>query len=63
MPEWSDQEFLRTVFDETRVVRTPMRGIISGYHVLPYVLVGPPEYERTSKTTSGLAPTTIPNAP
>ena len=50
MPEWSDQEFLRTVFDETRVVRTPMRGIISGYHVLPYVLVGPPEYERTSKT-------------
>src|SRR5947207_9149950 len=50
MPEWSDQEFLRTVFDETRVVRTPLRGIISGYHVLPYVLVGPPEYERTSKT-------------
>jgi hypothetical protein len=50
MPEWSDQEFLRTVFDETRVVRTPMRGIIAGYHVLPYVLVGPPEYERTTKT-------------
>ena len=50
MPEWSDQEFLRTVFDETRVVRTLLRGIISGYHVLPYVLVGPPEYERTSKT-------------
>ena len=49
MPEWSDQEFLRTVFDETRVVRTPMRGIIAGYHVLPYVLVGPPEYDRTSK--------------
>jgi hypothetical protein len=50
MPEWSDQEFLRTVFDETRVVRTPLRGIIAGYHVLPYVLLGPPEYERTSKT-------------
>jgi hypothetical protein len=49
MPEWPDQEFLRTVFDETRVVRTPMRGIIAGYHVLPYVLVGPPEYDRTSK--------------
>src|SRR6266478_1561590 len=50
MPEWSDQEFLRTVFDETRVVRTPLRGIIAGYHVLPYVLLGPPEYDRTSKT-------------
>src|SRR2546425_10612897 len=50
MPEWSDQEFLRTVFDETRVVRTPLRGIIAGYHVLPYVLLGPPEYDRKSKT-------------
>src|SRR5258708_263616 len=50
MPEWSDQEFLRTVFDETRVVRTPLRGIIAGYHVLPYVLLGPAEYDRTSKT-------------
>jgi hypothetical protein len=50
MAEWSDQEFLRTVFDETRVVRTPLRGIIAGYHVLPYVLLGPAEYERTSKT-------------
>jgi len=50
MPEWSDQEFLRTVFEETRVVRTPLRGIIAGYHVLPYVLLGPPEYEHTSKT-------------
>jgi hypothetical protein len=49
MPEWSDQEFLKTVFDETRVVRTPMRGIIAGYHVLPYVLVGPPAYDRPSK--------------
>jgi len=50
MPEWSDQEFLRTVFEETRVIRTPLRGIIAGYHVLPYVLLGPAEYDRTSKT-------------
>lgn len=38
---WQDEEFLRHVFDETRVVRKPMRGIITGYHVLPYILVGP----------------------
>lgn len=38
---WQDEEFLRHVFDETRVVRKPMSGIITGYHVLPYILVGP----------------------
>jgi hypothetical protein len=37
---WQDEEFLRHVFDETRVVRKPMSGIITGYHVLPYILVG-----------------------
>src|SRR5882672_9686659 len=40
MPEWSDQEFLRTVFDETRVIRTPLRGIIAGYRVLPRLVLG-----------------------
>jgi hypothetical protein len=49
MPEWSDHQFLKTVFDETRVLRTPLRGIISGYHVLPYVLVGPSAYEDAGK--------------
>jgi len=39
--DWQDLEFLRHVFDETRVVRKPMTGIITGYHVLPYILVGP----------------------
>ena len=39
--EWQDLEFLRHVFDETRVVRKPLTGIIAGYHVLPYILVGP----------------------
>jgi hypothetical protein len=49
MPEWSDKRFLQTVFEETRVLRKPMRGIISGYHVLPYVLVGPSAYDQASK--------------
>jgi hypothetical protein len=49
MPEWSDQEFLQTVFDETRVLRKPLRGIISGYHVLPYVLVGPAAYDEGAR--------------
>ncbi|MBI3629749.1 MAG: hypothetical protein HY217_09275 [Candidatus Rokubacteria bacterium] len=39
-PEWNDAELLQHVFDETNVLRKPLRGIISGYHVLPYILVG-----------------------
>ncbi len=42
-------EFLRHVFDETRVVRKPMAGIISGYHVLPYILVGP-EHDQPTRS-------------
>jgi len=38
--EWDDAEFLQHVFDETNVLRKPLRGIITGYHVLPYILVG-----------------------
>src|SRR5215510_1635012 len=40
-PEWSDPELLRAIFDETRIVRKPLTGIITGYHVLPYILVAP----------------------
>ena len=46
---WEDPELLRHVFDETRVVRRPLRGIITGYHVLPYILVGP-EVARPSRS-------------
>src|SRR5262249_62050576 len=40
MPDWDDPESLRPVFEETRIVRKPLTGIITGYHVLPYILVG-----------------------
>ena len=38
-----DPELFRSIFERTRVLRKPLRGIIAGYHVLPYVLVGPQE--------------------
>jgi hypothetical protein len=41
MPGPVDPEFLQTVFDQTEVLRKPLRGIIAGFHVLPYILVGP----------------------
>src|SRR4029453_17829980 len=37
----SDPHLLRTVFEGPEVLRKPISGIISGHHVLPYVLVGP----------------------
>ena len=47
-PEWSDPELLRAIFDETRIVRKPLTGIITGYHVLPYILVAP-EHEHPAR--------------
>jgi hypothetical protein len=41
--ERHDPEFLKHIFDETQVLRKPISGIIAGYHVLPYILVGPQE--------------------
>ena len=39
--EWSDPEFLKHLFETTEILRKPVAGIIAGYHVLPYILVGP----------------------
>lgn len=34
---------LKEVFDGTRVVRRPVTGFVTGYHELPYRLIGPSE--------------------
>jgi hypothetical protein len=39
--EWDDEELLRHIFQQTEVVRKPLTGIITGYHMLPYIVVGP----------------------
>jgi hypothetical protein len=39
--ERHEPEFLKHVFDTTEILRKPITGIISGYHALPYILVGP----------------------
>ncbi len=38
-----DPEFVKHLFETTDIVRKPVTGIIAGYHVLPYILVGPQE--------------------
>ncbi len=42
-------EYLKRVFEDTQVLRKPITGIVTGYHVLPYILVGPDE-ERTQRS-------------
>ncbi len=39
----AEPEYLKKVFEDTQVLRKPITGIVSGYHVLPYILVGPDE--------------------
>ena len=34
---------MRRIFEHTEIVRKPTYGIISGYHELPYVCLGPAE--------------------
>src|SRR5262249_55380412 len=41
--ERHDPEFLKHIFETTEILRKPVSGIIAGYHVLPYILVGPQE--------------------
>ena len=36
-------EYMSRVFESTQILRKPIAGIVTGYHVLPYVLVGPDE--------------------
>jgi hypothetical protein len=38
-----DPELLKSIFEQTQVLRKPLAGIIAGYHILPYILVGPQE--------------------
>jgi hypothetical protein len=45
-----DYEELRHIYDKTQVLRTPTYGIVSGYHELPYVVLGE-SFERGYDTT------------
>lgn len=37
----TDPEYLKFVRGATRILRKPLTGIVSGYHKLPYILIGP----------------------
>jgi hypothetical protein len=37
----NNNEIIKEVFYQTRILRKPISGIVSGYHELPYILVSP----------------------
>ena len=41
-----DPELVKSIFEGARGLREPLRGIIAGYHILPYILVGPQEEQQ-----------------
>jgi len=41
MSQSDRQQYIREMYDTTRILRRPVSGIISGYHQLPYILVAP----------------------
>ncbi len=42
-----ENDFIKSVYHNTRIHRKPITGIVSGYHVLPYILVGPDNSQKT----------------
>jgi len=36
-----DQDFIKSLFDQTEILKKPITGIVTGYHQVPYVLIGP----------------------
>lgn len=43
--EEHNPDFFQDVFERTQISRSPLSGIVKGYHRLPYVLVGPNDWE------------------
>ncbi|MDD5675137.1 MAG: hypothetical protein PHC61_13290 [Chitinivibrionales bacterium] len=37
----SNNEIIKEIYYQTRILRKPISGIVSGYHELPYILVSP----------------------
>ncbi len=53
-PHHADPEKLRRIYRETDIKRSPITGIVSGYHTLPFTLIGPnDETEETQEQRQG----------
>src|SRR3954471_2331235 len=50
----ADPERLKHVYKTTDVKRIPMTGIVSGYHTLPFTLIGPNDESDSEKKSGSL---------
>jgi hypothetical protein len=50
----ADPERLKRIFQMTDIKRTPITGIVSGYHTLPFTLIGPNDEEHGSEPSGSL---------
>jgi len=58
--EYYQDRVLKDVFHRTVIVRKPISGIVSGYHMLPYILIAPddknPAHSREIQGTINVSP-------
>ncbi|UCE19773.1 MAG: hypothetical protein JSV84_05380 [Gemmatimonadota bacterium] len=47
---YSNSHYLKKIFNETEVLKKPIHRVISGYHHLPYILIGT-SFDNLSRTT------------
>jgi hypothetical protein len=48
----ADPERLRRIYQQTDIKRSPLTGIVSGYHTLPFTLIGPNDESGESPDSS-----------
>jgi hypothetical protein len=49
----TDPEQLRSIYQRTDIKRSPITGIVSGYHTLPFTLIGPNDESGTEEQAAG----------
>lgn len=51
----TNPEHIRSIYNRTELKRTPITGIVSGYHTLPFTIIGPnDEGEAPNRNTGSL---------
>lgn len=51
--ENADQDRLKRIYAATAIKRSPISGILSGYHTLPFTLIGPNDENEDASANSG----------
>jgi len=44
----NNEEYFKSIFEDTTIHKKPITGIVQGFHILPYILVGPDLHKENS---------------